>query len=125
MIRPIELFSMAAIVGLIAGSILVGGGIYKRAVPCSVVASRADLIIVADGRDSGARTQKGEAPLRLRPGHHRVSLLVPHRPGEEVADAAPRAPVEIDVRPGDACVVRFDEPSAEAAEPAEPAEGAR
>jgi protein phosphatase len=120
-VRPIEVFSMAAIIGLVLGSVLVGWALYQRAVPCRVRASRAGLVVLADGRDSGARTVEGEVPLRLRPGHHRIGLAPAHRGAE------PAVQKDVEVRSEEACLIeleegtaaRTDEASTEAA--AEPA----
>ncbi len=134
-VSSVELFSMAVILGLIAGSVLVGLGIFRRAVPCRFVASDPGLILVTDGRDSGARTgAEGEGHVRLSPGRHRVSLA-------SMRGAGPLASGEgeqyVDVRAGEACLIEFEqtarapdrrpaEPAAEQLVPAEgPAERAR
>jgi protein phosphatase len=105
--NPVELFSMATVLALLVGSIVVGWAIYHRAVPCRVHATRAGLSVTADGRDTGARTVEGEVGVRLRPGRHLVGLAAP-RHGIELAQQ------EVEVRTGEACVVRFDDPAAAA-----------
>ncbi|MEO6951358.1 MAG: Stp1/IreP family PP2C-type Ser/Thr phosphatase [Polyangia bacterium] len=111
-ISSMELFSMCAIVGLIAGSLVFGSALYKRAVPCEVRATRAGMVVTADGRDSGARTIEGSVALRLRPGRHSLGLALPKRTtapgvGEPVVPHQ-----DIEVTQGQACVVSFDEPTA-------------
>jgi serine/threonine protein phosphatase PrpC len=122
-LRPVELFSMATIIGLMIGSILVGWAMYQRAVPCRVRAARAGLVVLADGRDSGARTVEGEVGLRLRPGHHRIGLVAARRGAESTSGSK-----EIDVHAGDACFVEFEEAKATRGDEAVPeaaAEGPR
>ena len=114
-VRPVQLFSMATIIGLMIGSVLVGWAIYARAVPCRVRATRGGLVVLADGRDSGARTIEGEVPLRLHPGHHRIGLAAPRRAADLV-----QAQKDVDVRSGEACVVQFDDDGSAAREEAAP-----
>jgi serine/threonine protein phosphatase PrpC len=94
----LELISMAVVLGLIAGSIATGAAMYGRAVPCHIDAATAGMAVLADGRDSGARTVEGTLELRLRPGHHTLALSGPGAPDEAR---------EIEVARGVACALRF------------------
>jgi serine/threonine protein phosphatase PrpC len=104
----LELVSMAVVVGLIAGSLATGMALYQQAVPCTLEAPTAGLQVVADGRSAGVSTVDGTgqnggvAELRLRPGHHQLSLQ---------GQGAPDEIQEVDVQKGGAC--NFKIPSAE------------
>jgi hypothetical protein len=117
-VSSLELFSMAVVLGLIAGSIFVGFGMFRRAVTCSVVASEPGLVLMTDGRDSGMRTgPNGKSQLRLVPGRHSVRLAGrPDAPPVarplEAVDAA-LADQSVEVRAGEACVIRFEARAAE------------
>ena len=111
-VSSMELFSMCAIVGLVAGSLVFGSALYKRAVPCEVHATRAGMVVTADGRDSGARTIEGTVALRLRPGHHSVGLALPKRSAAQGVGEPAVPHQDVDVARGQACVVSFDEPTA-------------
>jgi hypothetical protein len=102
-LRPLELFSMAAVVGLILGSFVVGTTMYSGSVLCKVRSARAGLVVMADGRDSGARTVEGEVPLRLPPGRHQIGLAEARK---KTLLGDPRA---LEVRPGEACMVAFED----------------
>ena len=107
-----ELFSMCAIIGLVAGSLVFGTALYKRAIPCEVRATRAGMIVIADGRDSGARTVEGSVALRLRPGRHSVGLALPKRAAAAQAAESLVPHQDVDVTVGQSCVVSFDAPTA-------------
>jgi protein phosphatase len=109
-LRPAsELISSAVVVGLVLGSVVTGAAIYKRAVPCRVETKLPGLAVVADGRDSGARTIDGAVELRLRPGRHTLSLR---------GQGAPDSPLEIDVAAGVVCGLTFAPPPRPTASPA-------
>jgi protein phosphatase len=97
--RPtLELVSMAVVVGLIVGSLVTGAALYQQAVPCTVEAPAAGLLVVADGRSAGVSTVEagsgGAAELRLRPGHHQLSLK---------GSGAPDEIQEVEVQKGGTC----------------------
>jgi protein phosphatase len=93
--RPtMELVSMAVVVGLIVGSLVTGAALYSQAVPCTVEAP-AGLAVMTDGRPAGVSTsESGSAELRLRPGHHQLSLK---------GSGAPDEIQEVDVQKGAQC----------------------
>lgn len=93
-----ELVSMAVVVGLIVGSIATGAALYRGAVPCRLESRTAGLSVLTDGRDTGLRTVEGVLDLRLRPGHHALSLS---------GAGAGAAAESVDVVAGAACEVRF------------------
>jgi protein phosphatase len=97
-ISTFQLLSMAIVVGLVLGSLVTGTALYRRAVPCTIEAKAAGLAVIADGRDSGARTNEGTIELRLSPGHHRVSLS---------GQGAPDGAFEVDVEKDARCALRF------------------
>ena len=107
-----ELFSMCAIVGLVVGSLVFGSALYRRAVPCEVRATRAGMVVTADGRDSGARTVEGSVALRLRPGRHSVGLALPRSTSAAEAGESVVPHQDVEVAEGQACVVSFDQPTA-------------
>jgi hypothetical protein len=82
------------------GSVLTGAALYRHGVRCSVVAPQAGLVVLTDGRDSGARTCNGAAQLRLPPGRHLVSLAG----GGGLAQERP-----VEVVEGSTCAVSFTE----------------
>jgi protein phosphatase len=94
----LELVSMAVVVGLIVGSLVTGAALYQQAVPCTVAAPAAGLQVVADGRSAGVSTVEtvsgGAAELRLRPGHHQLSLK---------GSGAPDEIQEVEVQKGSSC----------------------
>jgi protein phosphatase len=99
-----ELVSMAVVVGLVIGSVATGAAIYRQAVPCRLAAATAGLAVLADGRDSGARTVEGTIQLRLRPGHHTLALRGPGAPAEVH---------EVEVTQGGECTLGFASASAD------------
>src|SRR5262249_13010256 len=94
----LELVSMAGVGGLIIGSLVTGAALYQQAVPCTVEAPAAGLQVVADGRSAGVSTVEsgsgGAAELRLRPGHHQLSLK---------GSGAPDEIQEVEVQKGSTC----------------------
>jgi hypothetical protein len=94
--RPtMELVSMAVVVGLIVGSLVTGAALYSQAVPCTVEAPAAGLAVMTDGRPAGVSTsESGAAELRLKPGHHQLSLK---------GSGAPDEIQEVDVQKGAQC----------------------
>ena len=107
---------MCAIIGLVVGSLVFGSALYRRAVPCEVRASRAGMVVTADGRDSGARTVEGSVALRLRPGRHSVGLSLPRRTSAAESGESLVPHQDVEVAEGQACVVSFDQPTGSAPE---------
>src|SRR5207245_753500 len=75
-----ELVSMAVVFGLVLGSVMTGAVIYRNGVSCRVEARASGLSVLADGHDTGIRTPSvgdgspSSVQVRLRPGHHTLSL---------------------------------------------------
>jgi PPM family protein phosphatase len=110
----IELVSMAVVFGLVLGSVLTGAVIYRNGVTCQVEAKQPGLAVLADGRDTGVRTPpagEGTVRLRLKPGHHTLSLR---------GQGAPEGTREVDVSRGAACELSFAPPAASPAAAAPP-----
>ncbi len=101
----LELVSMAVVVGLIVGSLVTGAALYSQAVPCTVEAPLAGLAVLTDGRSAGMQTVDAEggaiAELRLRPGHHQLSLK---------GSGAPAEIREVEVQKGGACAFKIPGP---------------
>ena len=91
---------MAVVIGLILGGIVTGAALYRHGVRCRVAARQPGLAVLADGRDTGARTGEGSIELRLPPGRHIMSL--------RARGAPPFADREVQVEPGQMCEVSFD-----------------
>jgi protein phosphatase len=105
----LELISMAVVFGLLLGSVMTGAVIYKHGVSCRVAARLPGLTVVSDGHDTGVRlpAAPGEdgathVKMRLRPGHHRVTLR---------GQGAPEDGREIDVSRVSACEIDFTQVS--------------
>ncbi len=97
----LELVSMAVVFGLILGSVLTGAVLYRSGVSCLVDARSPGLAVLADGRDTGVRTAPSGEPsvsVRLKPGHHALSLR---------GAGAPLDVKEIDVARGGSCEITF------------------
>jgi protein phosphatase len=98
----LELVSMAVVVGLIVGSLVTGAALYQQSVPCRLEAPAAGLMVIADGRSAGVSTvesgSSGAAELRLRPGHHQLSLK---------GAGAPDEIQEVEVQKGATCSFRI------------------